>query len=419
MTEITDDAIGKNWEMKRRDVLRSAAVMGAVGTFGLPAFSGGVAASSHATETLYLTDSGGDNAGSFLGKLYSVELDDAPTPPRANLTLLHDLTDSDFGQVDAIAASLDGKTVYMVDKTSKHLGTYDVGTGNFADQGAISGLPNGVVLASFSPGGDLFVLSQNDNKMYTVDVSGPTATEYVTISGATVQGADIAFDSDGILYLYSSGAQKLYTVDYDSSSSTFGDATLVGSTGDFFTGLAVRDAGDGDLVGSNTTRDEIVVVDKGTGAQGTKFEMYLGGSRYAYGFGDMTVGELAVCDACETEGALAKYEFACVEEVDGECVAWDFVLEGDGDDGISYTLGSFDSKDDEAFEPITATFETDYCDLAALVKGGRVEEWVEVTVEDGEATVTIDFENSPFENDKNGKLFAISYVEFYCEEPSA
>jgi sugar lactone lactonase YvrE len=393
--------------MNRRNVLRTVGVMGAVGTFGLPAFSGSVAASSHVTETLYLTDSGGDNAGNFLGKLYSVDLDDSFSPPRANLTLLEEFPDAYFDQVDAIAASADGTTVYMVDKNSKHLGTYDVASDSFDDEGVISGLPGGVVLASYSPSGTLYVASQDDNTLYTVDPTGPSATAFVTVSGADVQGADIAFDADGTLYLYSSSDQELYTVDYDSSSGTFGNATFVGATGDFFTGLAIRDAGDGDLVGSNTTRDEVVVVDKSTGAQGTAYEMYLDGSRYAYGFGDMTVGALDVCDECTSEDLLAKYEFACVEEVDGECVDYDFVFEKGDDTLVTYEPGSFMSKDGEAFEPVSATFDTDYCSVWAVVKAGQEIKVQELVADDGEVTA------------EYVAPYAISFVAFYCTEEAA
>jgi sugar lactone lactonase YvrE len=404
---MTQKASNQEWELNRRTVLKSAAVIGAVGTFGLPAFSGSVAASSHTTETLYLTDSGGDNAGNFLGKLYSVDLDDSFSPPRANLTLLKDFTDTDFGRTAAIAASPDGTTVYMVDANSRHLGTYDVSSGTFTDKGVVAGIPSGdtgVVLAATSPAGTLYVASQADNKLYTVDPSGPTATEFVTVSGADVQGADIVFDAAGTLYLYSSSQENLYTVDYDSSSPTFGDATLVGKTGDFYTGLAVRAAGTGDLVGSNTTRDEIVVIDKGTGAAGAAYEMYLDGSRYAYGYGDMTVGQLAdPCMECDIEGLVAKFEF----EEDEETESYTFLLEEGSDEYVSFE--SFTSKEGEVNEPMTATFGTEYCELYAVVKSGQE---IEVqSFEDIDGGVTVETAND--------EKYAISFVSFYCTEQAA
>jgi len=39
------------------------------------------------------------------------------------------------------------------------------------------------------------------------------------------------------------------------------------------------------------------------------------------------------CVECTTDDLLAKYEFACVEEIEGECVEYDFVFEK-GDDGL-------------------------------------------------------------------------------------
>lgn len=400
---MTDQNETDEWGIDRRTVLKGVGAASVAGFVGVPAFSGSVAASSHTTETLYLTDSGGDNSGSFLGKLYSVNLDDSFSPPRANLTLLLDLTDSDFDQVDAIAASADGATVYMVDKNSKHLGIYDVTDDSFSDEGVISNLPGGVVLASYSPSGTLYVASQDDNTLYTVDPADPSATAFVTVSGADVQGADIAFDADGTLYLYSSRDQELYTVDYESSSGTFGEATLVGKTGDFFTGLAIRDAGEGDLVGSNTTRDEVVVVDKSSGAQGTAYEMYLDGSRYAYGYGDMTVGELDVCMECDVDGLLAKFEF----EEDEVTESHTFLLEEGSDEFVSFE--SFTSKENEANEPMSVTFTTEYCELYALVKSGR----------EFEVQSFADIDDSISVETANDEKYAISFVAFYCTEEAA
>ena len=117
--------------------------------------------------------------------------------------------------------------------------------------------------------------------------------------------------------------------------------------------------------------------------------------------------EYETCTSC-TSDQLAKYEFACVETVDDECVTWDFVLEGDGDTGIGYTPGSYVSKADEAFEPMAVTFETEYCELSALVKSGRelaVQSFEDV---DGSVEVTA-----------NDGKHAISFVEFYCGSDAA
>jgi hypothetical protein len=106
--------------VRRRDVLETIGAGIALGAVGLPVLSRPAAASGHGDETLYLTDSGGENSGDVLAKLYEVGLMAATddTGPRAELSLVYELTDNDVGQVDAIAASLDGSAVYAVDKTS-------------------------------------------------------------------------------------------------------------------------------------------------------------------------------------------------------------------------------------------------------------------------------------------------------------
>jgi len=115
------------------------------------------------------------------------------------------------------------------------------------------------------------------------------------------------------------------------------------------------------------------------------------------------------CVPCESDELLAKYEFACVETdpETGDCVAYDFVLETGDDSLVSYEPGSFESKDGEAFEPVSATFGTEYCTLYAVVKAGRGLEVQEREAEDGEVTATY---LDPH---------AISFVAFYCTEEAA
>jgi len=117
------------------------------------------------------------------------------------------------------------------------------------------------------------------------------------------------------------------------------------------------------------------------------------------------------CVPCESDELLAKYEFACVERdpETGDCLAYDFVLEKGDDSLVSYEEGRFESKEGEAFEPISATFGTkyEYCTLYAVVKAGRGLDVQALDAEGGEVTATyID-------------PYAISFVEFYCTEEAA
>lgn len=152
---------------------------------------------------------------------------------------------------------------------------------------------------------------------------------------------------------------------------------------------------------------------------------YSGGSP-GLNFDSLTVPygiECETCSSCDLEEPL-KYEYMFAEdgeledELDGEPDLDGFVPE-DAPDAFGYD--SYDSKDGEDYEPITVYFENpgDYCadTLVATVKAGRVVEEVDVTEnEDGYLVVDIDYADSPFVNEKNGKLYAISYVEFSCVE---
>lgn len=127
--------------------------------------------------------------------------------------------------------------------------------------------------------------------------------------------------------------------------------------------------------------------------------------------GETLVGLLSqicepACEECDTDGRLAKYEFPCVErDGEGDCVAYDFVLEAGDSSLVSFE--SFESKDGEMYEPISATFGTEYCTLYAVVKAGQEIEVQELTPEGGSATA------------EYVAPYAISFVEFYCTEEAA
>jgi|GEM_PF-1055001 hypothetical protein len=387
----------------RRNVLRGAGAVGVISIFGLPAFTGTARASSHAVETLYLSNS----LSNGTTDLFTVDLDS--TSGDAVLTHVTNVS-GNFSNVDAIAATPDGETVVFVDRNSAHVGEYDVSDDVFADLGQVSGLPNLTVLAAYGLDGELYVASNKTNELYTVDTTAtpPAATSLGTIVGATVNGADIVFDSQGALFLHSNADDTLYTVDYQTPSGGQIQATAVGAdAGSSLTGLAVRDAGQGDLVGSSRADNAIVVLDKSNGLRTASFPMTLGGQPYSYLNGDMTVGVL-VDDTCEDCADVdgVKYEFACTETdpVTGECIDWDFVPEDEVNDGITYTPGSFTSKPGESFEPMTVDFATDYCELFVLVKSGQ--ELEVQTFEDIDGSITVETANDG--------TSAISFVQFFC-----
>ncbi|PLW79883.1 hypothetical protein C0585_05505 [Candidatus Woesearchaeota archaeon] len=258
-------------------------------TFGLVSF-----AFAEETEILYLADS--TNAGAGYTDIYMVYLDSLTN--RANLEPILG-SPIPYTQVDALAASSDGATLYAIDKGSAKLGMLNVETGIFTDTGNIindGGTKiNDIVLAAVSPEGVLYVASQTTNEIYSVDLASSNATSLgkvlVGSSPISLSGADLVFASDGTLYVWANGGDVgLYKID-DYMSSL--DATYLGmGTGDFFTGLAIRDNGAGDLVGSNTVKNAIVVINKSDASMPVQYDMYLNGTAYPYGYGDMTAGPI-------------------------------------------------------------------------------------------------------------------------------
>lgn len=121
------------------------------------------------------------------------------------------------------------------------------------------------------------------------------------------------------------------------------------------------------------------------------------------------------CDPCAFEGTRKfEFEYDDEEELDG------FYLEDGSPFGVDFD--EYDSKEGEVGEPLTAYFDSEICadQLTATVKAGKVVDEVEVTeTDDGRLAVSVDFEDSPFVHSRNGQYFAISYVEFVCDQADA
>jgi hypothetical protein len=254
-------------------------------------------------EKLYLADSGTDPT-----TLFEVTLNDGTG--EAELTELlgpGEYSDADFDQTDAIAATPNGDEILFYDKNSGHLGTYDIDGDTFTDEGEISGDPGGIVLAGYSPTGTLWAASQDTDELYTVDPSGPSATSQGD-TGIDLSGADLVFASDGTMYIWTANTDDdgLYKVDAPSSDPTAVpvDEDNIGEKDERVTGLAIRDAGTGDIVASDRDNDEIHVVDRTDGSITDSYAMTLDGDAYEYDFGDMTAG--AYCGEVFRRGTLRE-----------------------------------------------------------------------------------------------------------------
>lgn len=272
-------------------------------TVDVNGMSGDVSVAAHAVvadttdladgeESMYLSSSrprgaaGGDEAP--YTELYEIELDDATG--EANLTFLAQL-DAPFEQIDALAATPDGASLYVYDKDSGHLGRYDLASDALVDVGQVANDPGDVVLATFDPEGTLYVASQRTNSLYTVDVTTPSAS-LVGDTGINLGGADMAFDAAGTLYLFSNETNGLYTVDLADGAATF-----VCDSPPNLTGIAFREGGLTDVVGSVSgfpggMAGEFVVFDRDTCAVVDTYPMLVDGEPLIYESGDMTTGML-------------------------------------------------------------------------------------------------------------------------------
>ena len=276
-------------------------------------------------EVLYLSDSGGSQDG--ITTLFEVELDSGTG--RANLTPLPAYDGSllgpgviPFNQVDALACSPDGTKLYAIDKYggtppgpyegSGKLGIYDMSTDpptwtESADEVKHGGaIVWGIVLAACSDDGTLYVASEDTESLYTVDTGTAVATlvgqirttTYAVDTEVNVAGADLIFAADGTLYLWTkddNGANApkgLYVLTLPASPPDTVWAEHKGEGPDrSFTGLAIREHGEGDLVGS-THQNEIFELSTANGSLIETYWMYKDGSPYEYQYGDMTVGAL-------------------------------------------------------------------------------------------------------------------------------
>lgn len=251
------------------------------------------------TEILYLSDSMQANDG--LTRIYRVDLD--ATSTRANLI---EITGSPItlNQVDALAASADGTLLYAIDKDTSKLASITVPGGSYnligTVQEAAGPAISEIVLAAVAPDGTLYAASQNTDNIYTVSTSTAVAVSkgkvFNGVTALDLSGADLVFATDGSMYIWTnankSGAPNgLYVVNNPAVLPLA--ATYLGKgTGNFFTGLAIRDNGGGDLVGSDKDVDKIVVIDKTDGSMPVSYSMYKDDVPYAYTYGDMTAGPI-------------------------------------------------------------------------------------------------------------------------------
>ncbi|MFC7134582.1 MULTISPECIES: vWA domain-containing protein [Salinibaculum] len=418
MTHTTDTTETANYPVSRRSVLRSTA---ALGTFSLVGGTYGFANVARADEHTdgRIETCGGDLdivlALDYSGSIGSALWDDIETGAKSFIDVLNDdnqlgvvtFGDTakayDFGTGDYLLLAQDGgtdnrptlKSVVPTVAPPNENGTHMAAALDFADD---------ILDGQGRDGKEVIILLTDGSPNYQNGTVGDAAAPPEDEADGTVGNVSGYVPTDTVDFDPEGDGANTYTY---SGGSTGTDATITQSELDETEGVATDAKSDG-------TR--IIAVGIGGGVNDA-FLKQVASSEDDYvqtdaeSIGATLQGILSeVCDECaecDVEGRLAKYEFDCVETVDDECVAYDFVLEAGDSSLVSYAADSFTSKDGEMYEPMSATFGTEYCTLYAVVKAGRDTTVQAVTAADGMVTVT-----AP---DK----FALSFVEFYCDEEAA
>lgn len=240
-------------------------------------------------EALYLEDHqlGEDSVST----IYKIELDDE----NGDAIATEVAKVSEF-RAAHIAASNDGETVYIVEQDGPRIATYDVDDDQVNGPEEVNGNWSNVTQATVDTDGTLWLGDVDDDELLKIpdpDASNPEVTETVQLD-IDIEGGDNAFTSNGQFFLFTKAGNALYTVDLLS-----GTTTAVATFEEEIDGLAVRDEGTGEFVGSQSQSDTVYTFDEDGNVSG---EFTLTGALETHTFGDMTNG--SVCERVLRRGTL-------------------------------------------------------------------------------------------------------------------
>lgn len=419
------------YPLKRRTVLQSVGALSAAGLIGVPAFTSGIAsASNHITHKFYAVH---PYKGYVGGKRYLIGFD-LPTSgtsiPASDVEL-----DTTYigGNVIGTLAFADDGTLYAVDLIAGQLFTINPTYGAVSFIGSPNADLEAVPGSGILPGDYLYGVKKSSNELVKVDLTDGTTddtfdltvddswdtvtsgTALSTIYGDYHIGLAVDFDSEDLIGIigngqnpYGSKKDELVKISTSGSVSLIekdvvAELTRIGAEYEPCSGQLYATRGGSefwriDETGDNSQQIGSVTLDRSNVNVASLASPY---------------PETVCCQDCEFEGT-AKFEFMYDED---EGLNGFYLEDADEFDEIDYL--SYDSKGGEMYEPVSVTFESDICpgDLIATVKGGRVTEEVTVQEGDHDGSIKVSIEgNDAFVNDKNGKSYAISYVEFACVE---
>lgn len=263
-----------------------------------------------------------DNNGNDGSILYSIVIEGGESLLTEVLNLTPGVDPVNAARFDDahIGADPDGETIWIVNRDYPwDVATYDVvgATLNYLGTLTYAGAQNEMFpQVAVSPSGGLYIGNQITDELFLVDKGTLNVTNLGTIGTPAVdlQGADFAFRSDGELYIWTNvEGGVMYLVDL----ADLANATMLGGGNDWITGLALRDGGDGDLLGSDRDGDHIEQFDKTNGASIAEFPMKIESvpgsgnwdTDYDHIYGDMTIGAIEVLEGCTyTQGYWKNHE---------------------------------------------------------------------------------------------------------------
>lgn len=248
---------------------------------------------SWAAEDLYVTNS---RPGWNHTDIYKVFLN--PMNGHGELTYIGQ---APIGESYAMGCTPDNQRCYLISKWTNEFGYLDLADASWHSLPTVYDPEGNMVpqigLAAFSPDGVLYVASQVDDQVYIVDTSTGVASLVGHIEEdvnrghiVDIYGSDMAFTADGRLYLWTNSTQTMYELTLpDTDPGIIIGTKWFDQKDTFVTGLAFRANGWGGPVGSQTSPTKTFLVMDGS------FPMYLNGSPFNYGWGDMANGSMNMC----------------------------------------------------------------------------------------------------------------------------
>ncbi len=216
----------------------------------------------------------------------------------AGTAVLTPLLRSPYGDTH-MSLNTAGDQLFLVEgRGANRYGYFDFTTLEYQEVGTLG--QGAVYQVAFSPSGQMYFAANKINEVMVM--ADPLTTSFesygrVKIDGSEnfidLNGADMAFDNDGTFYVATHHGQKIYTV--SGKKGHLVAKELAHTNGKRVTGLAVLDAGTGDLIFSAKDQTAMTVVNINDGSF-TDLDL-VGLERMDWG--DMTGGGLSFREICD------------------------------------------------------------------------------------------------------------------------